>query len=271
MIFDFALDSVENVQPWGESPNKSIHWFALTQGIYRLKVGEEYLLNYSDEFAAYLAKDQPDLIYRGSYVDYYVVRLWEDIIDMLPNILEPIPLELRHFFETDYKTQKAWYEKVDNWHEIKLNNGFDKDIIWDIAESATYWLDNRRLDSGYLSPSASIWIWSDERDVIVSWDNQENVADGLQVWTAIRGNYRIKREDFINELKNFDRQLFSQMEKRIDEICTNWKNSDIQIDFEQLKSEQLNRATWMNSWLNSDRKTDWGKIITAINLINSKQ
>lgn len=189
MIFDFALDSVENVQPWGESPNKSIHWFALTQGIYRLKVGEEYLLNYSDEFAAYLAKDQPDLIYRGSYVDYYVVRLWEDIIDMLPNILEPIPLELRHFFETDYKTQKAWYEKVDNWHEIKLNNGFDKDIIWDIAESATYWLDNRRLDSGYLSPSASIWIWSDERDVIVSWDNQENVADGLQVWTAIRGNY----------------------------------------------------------------------------------
>ncbi|MEK7725493.1 MAG: DUF5984 family protein [Acidobacteriota bacterium] len=266
MIFEFKLDSIEDVQPWGESPNKQIHWFALTQGIYRLKVGDEYLLNYSNEFTAQISEKFPNIRYRGTFVDYYIVRLWEDLIDILPHILEPVPKELQHFLESDYKIQRDWSEKVADWHDkAELSKVLNNDEIWEICENATDWINNRCLDSGYLSPSANIWIWSDENDMIISWDNQEIMVDGIQVWSATRSSYRINRNEFVLELKRFDNQLFSEMAGRVNEICKTWNNEEIYIDFEQLKSEQNNRATWMKSWVDSKHKTDWRKVIEAVN------
>lgn len=268
MIFEFKLDSIEDVQPWGNSPNKQIHWFALTQGLYRLKVGDEYLLNYSDEFTDHISKQFPQIRYQGTFVDYYVVRLWEDLIDILPHILEPVPKELQHFFESDYKTQRESFEKVEAWHDkAELNKVLNTDEIWEIRENATYWIDNRHLDSAYLSPSANIWIWSDENDVIINWDNQEIMVDRIQVWSATRGNYRISRNEFVLELKRFDQQLFSEMEERVDNICKTWNLKEIYIDFEQLKSEQKNRATWMKSWFNTNSQIDWRKVGKAVNTI----
>jgi hypothetical protein len=268
MIFEFKLDSIKDVQPWGEFPNKEIHWFALTQGIYRLKVGDEYLLNYSDEFTAHLSKQFSQNQYQGTFVDYYVVRFWEDLIDILPHILEPVPKELRHLLESGYKTQRALSEKVDDWHDkAELDKVLNDDEIWEIRVNTMDWIDNRRLDSGYLSPSTNIWIWSDENDVIFSWDNQEIIVDGIQVWSALRGNYRIDRNEFITELKRFDNQLFLEMGVRINEICKNRTDEEIHIDFEQLKSEQKNRATWMKFWFNSNQKTDWKKVFEAVNRV----
>lgn len=268
MIFEFKLDSIEDVPPWGESPNKQIHWFALTQGIYRLKVGDEYLLNYSDEFTTHISKNFPQTQYQGTFVDYYIVRLWEDLIDILSHILEPVPKELRHFLESDYKTQRALFEKVGDWHDkAKLDKALNNDEIWEIRENTTNWIDHRNLDFGYLSPSANIWIWSDENDVIISWDNREIIVDEIQVWSALRGDYRINRNEFITELQRFDNQLFSEMAVRINEICKNRTNKEIHIDFEQLKSEQKNRATWMKSWFNSNQKTDWKKVAEAFNKV----
>lgn len=264
MIFEFKLDSIENVQPWGKPDNLELHWFALTQGIYRLRVGDEYLLNYSDEFIEYLSKNHGPSIYKGTYVDYYIVRLWEDLISILPNLLEPIPKDLQYFFESDYKTWKNWFGKVDIWRENQIN----KDISCDIAELSTYWLQNRYLNSFYLSPSANIWIWSDENDVIICWDNQEIAVDGLQVWSATRGNYRLTREKFIAELQKFDQKLFAEMDKRVNKICKTWNNKKIFINFSQLKNEQINRATWMNCWFKVNYKTDWQKIFSAIEMIS---
>lgn len=269
MIFEFKLDPLKDVQPWGESPNKQIHWFALTQGIYRLKVGDELLLNYSDEFIDHISKHFPQTQYQGTFVDYYIVRLWEDLIDVLPHILEPIPQDLQHFFESDYKTQRDWFEKVKDWHDkAELNKDLDNDKIWNIHELANYWIENRHLDSGYLSPSARIWIWSDENDVIISWDNQELIVDGIQVWSSNRGNYRINRNEFIKELQRFDQKLFLEMENRVNEICKTWDSKEIYIDFEKLKSEQENRKTWMKSWFDSNHKTDWTKVSEAITTVH---
>jgi Family of unknown function (DUF5984) len=270
MIFEFELDSIKNVQPWGESPNKQIHWFALTQGIYRLKVGNDYLFNYTDAFISYLSKEYPQTYYQGTYVDYYVVRLWEDLIDLLPTILEPVPKDLQHFFESDYTVQQNWFEKVDDWHDTaELNKTLNNDEIWKTRESATYWIDNRHLDSGYLSPSAKIWFWADENDVIISWDNADILAEGLQVWSAKRGNFRINRDEFIAELQQFDKKLFAEMEKRVDIIRKTWNNNEIKIDFEQLKGEQIWRAILMENRLNLKLKTDWRAVSESVDLINS--
>ena len=88
MIFDFTLDPIENVHPWGKPENLSISWFVLTQGNYRLKVGNEYLLNYTNDFIKHLSEKYPEYTRtQTTFVDYYVVRLWEDVLDILPAIL----------------------------------------------------------------------------------------------------------------------------------------------------------------------------------------
>jgi Family of unknown function (DUF5984) len=270
MIFEFELDPIENVQPWGESPNERIHWFGLTQGIYRLKVGNEYLLNYTDEFTDYISKNHPQIYYKGTYVDYYVVRIWEDLIDLLPTILEPVPKDLQHFFKSDYKVQKTWFEKVNEWEEkAESQKTQTNDEISNICDAAIYWIQNRQLECWYLSPPAKIWFWADENDVIISWDNADTIVEGFQVWSAKRGNFRINRDEFIAELKQFDKKLFAEMEKRVDIICKTWNNNKVSINFEQLKGEQIQRATLMENHLNFNTKTDWRTVSESIDLINS--
>jgi hypothetical protein len=41
-----------------------------------------------------------------SPVDYYVVRLWEDVQEVLPSLLEPVPADLVDHMTSD---QDAWY------------------------------------------------------------------------------------------------------------------------------------------------------------------
>ena len=271
MIFDFTLDPIENVHPWGKPENLNIGWFVLTQGNYRLKVGDEYLLNYTDEFVKYLSEKYPEYAQpQNTFVDYYIVRLWEDILEILPAILEPVPQQLEHFLDSGYENYQALNERAPDWQEFEMEKGADKNETWKVVDLATDWINNRWLDSAYLSPSARIWIWSDENDVVVSWENRQIIIEGISVWSASQGNYRINKGDFVNEIQDFDRKLFAEMNKRVEEVCRSWKNPEIKIDFEQLQSEQKNRAMWLESKLKDFRKTDWNEVISAIELINSQ-
>lgn len=270
MIFDFTLDPIEKVYPWGNPEDLEIHWFALTQGSYRLKVGNEYLLNYTSDFINHLSEKYPEFNQpRNTLVDYYVVRLWEDILDIIPALLEPVPKELQHFLYSGYKNIQALNERAVDWEEAKVENGANEDQAWHTFELATDWLNNRWLDSAYLSPSARIWVWSDENDVVISWDNSEVKVGEIYVWAAIKGNYRISKNDFIKEIQEFNKCLFDKMEKRVKTICQNWKNDKIKIDFEQLKSEQKNRAAWLELTLKNKRKTNWSEVISALNQISA--
>lgn len=267
MIFDFTLDSIEKVQPWGTPNSLSIHWFALTQGKYRLKVGDEYLLNYTDEFIGnYLKKKPQHNISTSTFTEYYVVRLWEDILGILPAILESVPVPLQKFLNSGYENYQVLQKLADGWKEsetvIKRIEGIGT------ADLAVFWLNERWFDSGYLSPSANIWLWSDENNVIFNWDNSEIKVEEIPVWTATKGSYRINKQEFVNEVREFNKKLLDEMGKRVETICQNWKNDEIKIDFEQLKSEQKNRAMWLESTLKNLRRTDWSQVISAVNQIN---
>lgn len=269
MIFEFKLRPVEEVHPWGEPPNQRLHWFGLTDGKYRIKAGSEYLLNYSDDFVNYLNENFPRYSSKTKLVEYQIVRLWEDIIEIIPSILEPVPKEIQHFLDSGYANYNALNNKVNSWQESKIKKGINQKDTWDVIESATNWLNDRWLDSAYLSPSARIWIWSDENDVVISWDNREIKVENIPAWSATQGNYRINKEEFINEVRAFDNNLISQMSARVETVCQIWNNNEVKIDFENLKSEQKNRATWLECNLRNIRKSDWNKTVSAIKIINS--
>lgn len=269
MIFEFKLFPIENIYPWGSPPNESLSWFGFTDGEYRLKVGSKYLLNYSEEYTKYLNENSPEYFSTSTLVDYQVVRLWEDILEMLPAILKPVPREIRYFLDSDYKNYRRFSERLKDWQESEIAKGIIESETWDIADLAISWINERWFDNAYLTNSARIWIWSDEKDVIFNWDNREVKVEEIPIWSANYGNYRINKENFINEVRMFDSRLIAEMNERVEIICQNWKKPEIKVDFEQLKNEQENRSTWLDSSLRRTLNTDWNKVISAIKIVNT--
>lgn len=102
MIFEFELKPIEEIIPWGEPPKQSLHWFGLTDGKYRIKAGDEQLLNYSGEYTKYCVEQFPEYSFDTTFVEYQVVRLWEDILDLLPDILNCDSPDTQHFLDAGY-------------------------------------------------------------------------------------------------------------------------------------------------------------------------
>lgn len=241
-MFEFELTPIELIPPWGEPPNLSLHWFGLTDGKYRIKVGDDYLLNYSDEYLEHTGRST-------SFVEYQVVRLWEDILEMLPAILEPVPEELHFLLEASAKDRNEWYEKA-----------ADEDL----PEEAVYWLVDRELDCGYLTNAPQVTIWSTETDVILSWNCGSKTDSGYPVWSATRDSFRMSRNDFLNAVTEFDSALMSQMKDLVDSVVSGWKSDSISIDLSQLLHEQEDRSTWLANYLRRTSTTRWSEVVRLL-------
>lgn len=106
-LFEFELKPIKEVMPWGEAPNLRLHWFGLTDGIYYMNVGDKQLFRSSDEIIAYWKKENPEYEWNQPFVDYQVVRLYEDLLEVLADVLQPIPEQLSKYIES-YQHQKRF-------------------------------------------------------------------------------------------------------------------------------------------------------------------
>jgi hypothetical protein len=96
MLFHFRLRELSEVTPWVYEGQRYLQWFGLTEGWYWLQVNErDELFRYSPELLAHWQADsfgrEPFFL---PYADYYVVRFWEDVLELLPCILKPLPPDL---------------------------------------------------------------------------------------------------------------------------------------------------------------------------------
>ena len=240
-MFEFELTPIELIRPWETPPDLSLHWFGLTDGKYRIRVGDDYLLNYSDDFVG-------DTSESTSFVEYQVARLWEDVLEMLPAILETVPDELHFLLEASEKDRNEWYEKA---------------VAEDLPEEATYWLSDRELNCGYLTNAPQITMWSTKDDVIVSWDYEMSTENPERVWSATRGSHRMSRSEFLNAVTEFDSALIGQMKDRVDRLVSGWKSETINLDLGQLIREQEDRSAWLANYLRRTTNTAWDEVIAC--------
>src|SRR5438105_15938246 len=89
-LFDFTLRELDQIQPWGAPEDPNLHWFGLSDGTYWMNVGQSKLFEYT---AAAQAHAVPQ------FCDYQVVRLYEDLLEVVPYVLEPVPPQLMSFVE----------------------------------------------------------------------------------------------------------------------------------------------------------------------------
>lgn len=264
MLFNFQLRPIQEVAPWGQEGAYSLSWFGLTDGWYCLNCGGQELFRYTDSLLA-AWKAQGYQLTDPPYVDYQVVRLWEDILEMLPSILTPIPTELLQ------KTSPGlaaglWYKQIAK--ELVFTDEKEvSQLTVDQFDLATTWLQARKLDSLYLREGPRIWLWTEDSTVFIRWNNTGLQMDGHEVWASETGTYSMAVDDFLEEVRSFDRRLIEAMHERVQAIQVAWERPEIKIDKETLLAEQAQRAGALSEALErfkNAKPTSWEQVTEAI-------
>ncbi|HEY9107740.1 MAG TPA: DUF5984 family protein [Roseateles sp.] len=251
-LFDFRLRPLDEIQPWGAPEDPNLHWFGLSDGCYWLNVGEQRLLEYSTQLQAEFGFPR--------CCDYQVVRLHEDVLDMLPEVLTPAPPELREFAERGREYLDAWASPPESEAE------------WARLDHALTWLDRRTLSSRYLSPGARIWMWSDEPEVHVQWDNRGINVHGVPAWSARCGSFSLSRADFVAEAKRFHERFMQQMAERVRDLLATGAPPRIRIDLDGLEREQRRRETLSElNFQPFEPTTPWSTVITAVQELEARR
>lgn len=249
MLFHFRLTPLSEVQPWGEEGSEELHWFGLTDGEYWIEAGGEELLRYSDAASEKLGW--------SGYCQYYVVRLHEDLLDMLPAVLETVPERL--FPYLCGPTCREWAKLATDWFERQERPSDEG--YWD----AVLWSDARTMDTNYLTTAPVIRIFSTHEGVTICWDNSDLEVNGIPIWQATEGTYRLSREQFIDEVRSFHQRLMAAMEQRMREVLGGALPASIRIDRARLSDEQQLRSTWLDEALaRPASSTDWRTVQSAI-------
>jgi len=110
--FNFELEPIDDIPPWGEGDSRTLHWFGLTLGHYWVSTPLGDVLRYTDEQVREWEDQSP-------YVDYQVARIFEDLQCVLPSALEPVPEEIAALIE-----EGGWVDTVS--HRLKFLDDTDE-------------------------------------------------------------------------------------------------------------------------------------------------
>lgn len=252
MLFNFMLAPLENFAPRLHPGNTAISWFGLSQGEYWIRVGESVLLEYAESARADRA---------SRHCSYPVARLHEDLLGMVPYILEPVPKHLVPYLSGN--DAGVWWEAYELWYERNLGGMHDTDLQ-QVDSDAHRLLYGRMLDTSYLAPLTSIVMWSDDENVYLGWDNRAGMVNGHAAWAAQYGEFQMPRREFLAELQSFHTRLIEQMEGRLEQVFCGALPPELQIDLDTLVIEQEERGDALHDALNLKVQTDWAAVGHAI-------
>lgn len=252
-LFDFHLDLIEDCCKTTDTKEKIItSWYYLSCGYYRIVAGDDLLLNYS-HYQVDQWKQNPsvpgDYFYRTlqknylSYVDYFVERLWEDLIGMLHIIREPLPKPL----ESIMNNPIGWRAKAEEWLNTQPEDNHE---AWDIYDQGGGWLSARSLDNGYLDPSSAIYIYLSADDMInLVWDNQNKKIQNLPAWSSQSGKFSLTKIEFFEEVQLFNDRFINQMADRIEWVINNWNDRAKYANLDDLRQQHKLKSDYLSKEL----------------------
>ncbi len=242
MLFNFRLRETDAIVPWGSPDRPTLSWFGLSDGWYWLDLdGHE------------LFRVHPGSPFDGlPYVDYQVVRLWEDVLDLVPTALEPVPADIaawlrdpEQFLAAVASAQDEAQDRDDETHEA-------------FCAGLSFW-HARRLDSGHLVDAPRLWLWRDSDVMNLVFRSRPQRSDAAPIWHEVSGEWSLPVDAFIAEVRAFDRAFMSTMGQRVDDLRRSGGRSGVDIDLDHLLHEQTDRATWLDQALarSKDVVSDW--------------
>jgi hypothetical protein len=278
MFFHFQLNSIADVKPWGQKDKPVLHWFGLSNGRYWIQVGETELFRYNKALLAAYPPQDPVIAAHPlrPYVNYYVVRLWEDILAIMPDIVDPLPAPLLQRLEPIDKWLQ-WCQKAQTWREdaAETCSDEDSDARDDIHDEALSWWWDRYLYTGPILPSPGIYFWSDGQLVHCLWDSRDPLPeDGIDTWESVYGTASMSTSTFMESITSFNTRFIAAMAERVQIVLADWSRPEITLDFDQLASEQVQRSEHFARCMaaiptRAKTVTDWERVIKAIQAIEN--
>lgn len=264
-LFEFNLKPLQKVMPWRDQTNEYLHWFGLTDGCYHMNLGDVQLFRYSDEILHFWSKEFPDVDYINEpYMDYQVVRLYEDVLSILADVIQPVPDEVYSYITT-LEEQKNWEKTISEIIEVSYEDN-DK---WDAYDNATEWLFYRRLLG--LGGGPNIIIWRIKDTIHIRWDNESIKQDNIPVWAAKTGEYQMPVKRFILEVESFHNRLINEMQSRLEEIEKDNPLPHIKIDIPELLIEQEERTHFLDTALKRQPHVkNWSKVVASNQMLLKK-
>ncbi|MFI1459304.1 DUF5984 family protein [Nocardia carnea] len=250
--FRFELAPVDEVQPWGV--DRHLHWFALTEGWYCPEVGGIELLRYTEQTIAGLSAEAPRT--GPPWADYYVVRLWEDLLQALPHILEPVPHDLVDFIAAGSSRRR-------DLGETELPDTASVD-----AAVAAYC--DRLVDTGYLrfGPWLQWWRTTDPVDTVTLYWHFPTDPEGEIGFTApLSGRTSVTTDEFVAAVQDLDRSLFEAMQERVDGIVATGPPTGASVDLPGLYREHADRRTRLSRALAREVRTDWDAVRSGASVL----
>lgn len=250
--------------PWGREPNLTLSWFGLTDGTCHINAGSDQLFRYTDEILSLWNKQDPSFDHHQKYTSYQVVRLYEDLMDNLADILQEIPPELEALTK---RHSSIGVSEDEIW---KIHESSESDEILDACMLATEWLRiHRRIDTMHLIQGQEINIWRTKDCIHVRWNSNLANIEGTQIWAATQGEHTLSINDFMNEVKGFHDRLMSAMEDRIKDIKKNNPIPHVQINIAALEMEHEERKKTLQLALDREPAiSNWKETLESLHLIN---
>ncbi len=268
-LFDFALHPLENVMPWGKPEAPYLSWFGLTDGYYAINTGAQRHYRYTPEIIAFWAGQYPDSSPGvpgplADCTDYQIVRLYEDVLDVLPNVLAPVPAEA-HALLGGPGDITAWLASSD-WVEDIPDESPDGEALIDLRYTASRWFGSRTLTNWHLQAGPDIYLWRHADIIHFAWDHTRLRLDDYPdaVWTATSGTHRMPAAAFMEEIASFHDRLMAAMAERIHLLHTANPIPHVHIDMEQLAAEHEQRTHSLEKALSTPPEpSDWSAVLAA--------
>lgn len=244
-MFRFALKPLNEVQLWGEPGDQSLHWYALTDGYYFIEAGTERILWYSETACRAQGWEFPPTPHGFEWAaSYHLCRLFEDVAQVVPAVLEPVPDDVAQILD-NAEDHRKYDDFVNNWD-------------WqDDTEDGLLWVSQRTIDTAYLRAGPWVTFWRTGDTIRVRCDNRLNLLDGVQIWSAELVEHELPVDDFLASLHEFGDSLLQAMDKRVQEAEGGWSLPNVRLDATELRRDHTARiAQWKNTF-SCHQKTDW--------------
>lgn len=254
MIY-FKLKALNEILPRGTAPEHSLHWFGLTDGDLWLTFGNETIYEYTPE-ALKSFGNKPT-----KYNDYQLARFIEDFTELFDAIRETVPSKFYHLTAglASFRSDAANWLELHDTNDDTFSEFYEKNY-----EPLISWINSRTLDSGHLKGGPKLSFFRNENNIRVVWETDQELENGIRVWTAKSGGIEMDYAEFLREIKRFGRSFFHEMDKQIKTALEReWGN--ISSDKERLVEEQENRkAAFFASFQRLEEgmsgKTNWMEI-----------
>jgi hypothetical protein len=197
-------------------------------GDFWIELGDVELFRYAPAALAAWGVTKP-------YADYQIASFVRDLRSCVPPALAPMPVEIERLAAD-----------VDGLAELQSSTRRSADAMGTDDASALYytawrWLGERSPWMSYLVQHPHFHFVRIGDEIEIGYDNRGCTIDGVPVWTAQIGAYRIAVEAFAAAVTEVSAALLDAMGERIDDLDRGRATPQTPIDVASLREQH---ATW---------------------------